>query len=385
MITIQEENYAHVGLISCTLLLVWLCGTIIFGKTFSYIHIGHIYITEMILLLLIINNIQRLNILDFIFIGLLTFYLIIGWRLHGSLFFAGKDMAWYYYLLFLRFFPRNFPNLYIKIVIIITIFVFLIIFIRIFFPELYEYSNKYRIGILLFFLYTLIIIFYKRNINIITIIFFFICASLTTFKTAIFLSLIFPFFIIYYNKFYNIFKFKFFIIFIILLIFLIYFNLESKVLIFFVQKTNLLILNKENTSIAINTALWRSELWTKATHFLFKERNFLLGDFPGHNFMKTSILGLDFNLEGGEQLGIVRSVHNIIIQIFMKTGLIGLVIWFIYYFLWTKELPPILVIFQISVLILAMTADILEVPSRGPLYFSYLVVLEIILKRKSIF
>jgi len=89
----EKDTTARSDIYSCTFLLVWLIGTILFGKDFAYISVGPLFITEMVLGVLIMNNFNRLRISDVFLIGVVLAYVVAGTLAHKSFTFAGKDIS----------------------------------------------------------------------------------------------------------------------------------------------------------------------------------------------------------------------------------------------------------------------------------------------------
>ena len=364
------------------LTLFWLVGVIIFDKNFAYISFGPIYITEAVLVSMILANLRRLTFHDYFLIAVVAFYFVGGLLLKRDPFFAIRDLAWLYYLLFLRFFPRNFPRRYIDITIYACwIRVLLIIGAPLMSASMVPiFAQKYRDGVVVLFLAGY---FSLKNpngqLNLGSAVFLCVLSFLTDYKTLLVSVLVLPFLFRHrqtLSKWHSPMRLS---LLASLVLVVIYFG-EAKWLL----KACVEVLNFGLSAAGIDktyqtgTAIWRAEIWNRALLKLATWNDVLFGEFPGHNFMNSKFLGIkSFSLSGSEQLGVVRTAHNIIVQIVMKTGLVGLLIYGWYYFRTSKSIHPTLGVIRLLALALAMTADILEVPSRGPLLFCLLIILEI--------
>ena len=60
------------------LTIFWLVGVIIFDKNFAYISVDPIYITEAVLVSMILANLRRLTFHDYFFIAVVGFYFVGG-------------------------------------------------------------------------------------------------------------------------------------------------------------------------------------------------------------------------------------------------------------------------------------------------------------------
>lgn len=362
-------------------LLFWMLGVIFFDKHFAYIRVGPIYITELVLSSLIIFNFRRIRKEDVILGSAFIFYLVGGVLQKRDLFFAVKDMAWMYYLLFLRFFPRNFPEKYIDIVLYASWSRVLIIFC---YPIMGQglgdiLAHKYRDSAVVFFL----VAYYSlRNpsgrLNLLMLGLLTFVSYLTGYKTLLICLLLLP--LIFWlrgrvSRLHSPYRLA---IATMLIIWASYYGASAKILELSIDFLNSVVSTFGSESqYSTGTALWRAEIWRSALNRIDGYVGFLFGDFPGLNFMDDKYLGIKLALMGGDRLGVVRSAHNILVQIFMKSGFLGFVIFGWYYFRTVKSDLVVLNIFRLLTLVLAMTADILEVPSRGPLFYCFFAIIEI--------
>jgi hypothetical protein len=176
------------------LTLFWIVGVILFDKAFAYISVGPIYITEFTMSAMILYNFRRLKFSDVFLIGTVVFYIIGGIIAGHDPFFSVRDMAWLYYLLFIRFFPRNFPTKYINFVILAC---WMKIFLLILYPILGAFSpaqfNKYLEGILILFLYSLTSLSKrKQSVSLLSSVFFTFLSIIAYYKTLIFVVILLP-------------------------------------------------------------------------------------------------------------------------------------------------------------------------------------------------
>lgn len=371
-----------------TLAMIWLVGVIFLDKQMAYVRIGPIYITEFLLASLILTNIRILKKRDVFLFSVLAFYFV-GALIKGrDPFFAIRDLAWLYYLLFLRFFPRDFPKKYINIVLLACgIRVIVTISGPILSNELAGLLlQKYRDMAVILFLAGYFSLYKKDgNLGIGNAVFLAVVSFFSDYKSLMVVMFILPFalqirtHIAKWHSPRRIFALA------LVSLFLIYNKAATDIMTASVES-----LNASFAAIGINkrydtgTAVWRAEIWQKALLTLSTWADILFGEFPGHNFMDSKFLGLKhFHLEGGDRLGVLRSAHNIIVQIFMKTGLFGFLTYGWYYFKCIRKDSHVLSVLYIGALLMAMTADIFEVPSRGPLLFSLFVILEIMFDELS--
>lgn len=377
------------GLAVNLLVLVWLVGIILFDKGFAYIQLGPFYITELVLVALVLGNLRNLRSYDVVFGSLILFYVCGGILLGRDIFFVIKDLAWMYYLLFLRFFPRNFPPSLTSIVILACwVRVGTIIVSATGLIDPWIFGTKYRDGVVVLFLIGLVALRdRKMKLGYIWVAFFSFVSFLTNYKTLMLVVLLLPFNMALLSPIAAWHSAKKLAWAAIILLVIIYLGGAQLLLEGSVNLLNSLVsLLGSSSEFSTNTALWRAEIWARSLGKLATWNGILFGEFPGQNFMDSKYLGItNFGLSGGDSLGVVRSAHNILVQIVMKTGLIGLIAAGWYYFKVGPESAPILNFLRLMVLTLAMTADILEVPSRGPLFYCLLVILELYSKsRRSV-
>ena len=370
-----------------TLCLIWLVGVIIFDKNMAYISIGPIYITEFLLTTMILSNLRCIKKQELFLFSVLGFYLI-GALIKGrDPFFAIRDLSWLYYLLFLKFFPRDFPKKYISIVMFAcTLRALLICALPIMnLPMLVLFMQKYRDAAVILFLAGYFSLSSKNgNLSLGHAALLAVLSFVCQYKALMVIIAILPLALPMRNAIARWHTPKRLLIFALIIVLLIYTQTTRDILITGVESLNssLSIIGVQK-HYDTDTAIWRAEIWHRALLTLSTWADLLFGEFPGHNFMNSKYLGIkQFFLQGGDRLGTVRSAHNIIVQIVMKTGLFGLIVYGWYYFRNVKTGNPTLSVLRIASLLLAMTADILEVPSRGPLLFSLFVLLEIIFSDK---
>ena len=361
--------------------LIWMVGVILFDKWFAYISIGPIYITELLLVTLMIANFWRITTRDYLLLAVLAFYVIGGLQRGYVPFFVIKDISFFYYLLFLRFFPKDFPAKYVDIV-IATCFLRLVLLLAsplVDNSTLYSFGNKYRDGVVVLFLAG---VFCQRSktgiIGFAGACFLGFCSYITDYKALMFAMFILPVLLIVRHPLAKVMTPKRLVFAVFLFIYVVYSGGASYLLTTGVDSLNLLL---KATSSARNydngTAIWRAEIWSHALMRLNTPMRFLFGEFPGHNFIDSKYLGIkSFFLQGGDALGILRSAHNILVQMVMKTGCAGILFYGYFYFSYSDKNQTVLNVLKLIALILAMTADIFEVPSRGPLLFCFFSILE---------
>lgn len=366
--------------------LIWLLGVIFLDKTFAYLSFGSIYITEFLLVLLIISEWKNLRTSDVFFIGVVCTYIAVGALLGRDIFFVIKDMSWLYYLLFLRFFPKDFPSKYIDIVVWACVVRLGIIFM---YPVLLNpgssggsvfdvLTSKYRDGVVIMFLLCYATLKSERKIpSIQTLVFLSIASFLTIYKTLILAVLAYRFFLTFGETVSRFYSMRRMLIVGAVLTIIIYTKQAETLLFAGVDALNVIsYLTGIGEHFSTGTATWRAEIWTRALWKLVTPVDMLFGEFPGHNFIDSKFLGIkSFPLAGGDRLGNLRSAHNILVQMLMKTGVVGVILFCWYYFKQAKTTLLPLRISQLMVLVLALTADILEVPSRGPLAFCLFMIL----------
>lgn len=368
--------------------LFWMLGVIFFDKNFAYLRLGPLYITELVLGSLIVFNLSRIRKEELILAGVFLFYLGGGILQNRDLFFSVKDMAWMYYLFFLRFFPRDFPAKYVDVVLYACWVRILIIMCY----PLFEGEtaglliHKYRDSAVVLFLaayYALKSPSGRLGASMTALLV--VVSYMTDYKTLIICLMMSP--IIFalrhqVSRIHSPYRLGFAALAILLAI---YTGASGVIMQYAVNflSASISFLGIESR-YSDSTALWRAEIWRNALNRLDGWSGVLFGEFPGHNFMNSNYLGVRFFLAGGDQLGVVRSAHNILVQIYMKSGLFGFFIFGWYYFKTVKNDLAVLNIFRILTLILAMTADILEVPSRGPLFYCFFSIIELHFSRANL-
>lgn len=351
-----------------SILCIWLMGSILFDKAFSYISVGPIFITELVLGLLILRNLKNFTVFDFIFFSAFSFYFAIGYFLHNSFLFAGKDLIWMIYVLFFRFFPKNLAPKYVSA---ITICGILSILTATVLSSLSIYTiSKYNLIITIFFVLTYQIISSNRFRIYLTYSMLLLAAVMIDFKTGSILILLLPFFYVAKFNFRKALGVKKIIFVVTMVLTFVYFDFSRIILtstIDFLNWTTEFL--KIDKTFYVGTALWRADIWHYGLLKLLSFQGFFFGEFPGHNYMDKKFLGIDIALGGGNELGIVRSAHNIIVHIFMKTGMIGILSYLAYFSYCNRSKNNNVQMFIFCIFVMAMTSDILEVPSRGPVFF----------------
>jgi len=357
-------------------LLIWLVGTVFYDKGFAYLRVGPLFVTEIAMGLLLWSNRNRFRPSDFILAGAIVFYVGLGAVRHGSLMMAYKDIAWMPYLYFLRFFPRNFPARYVKIAVA---FCFAKMIAIPTWPAGFEpvlVFQKYGDGITLMFCFLYLMAKKDGNIGIFRYVIFLLGSWVLGFKTLMVLMMMVPLVMRSRLKWERLMAPVPLLCFVSLFLFAVLTDLTQTGLVVAVDALNAVgQLVGAGTNFETGTAVWRAEIWTHALNRLFWDGEILFGQFPGYNFMDNDYLGVNLHLRGGQGLGVVRTAHCIVVQITMKAGIVGLIL-FGYYFLQNlRTKDRLIVFFALSVFLLGMTADLLEVPSRGPLFYCMLALL----------
>lgn len=358
----------------------WLCGTCIFGKNFSYINIASLFITEVTLGALMFANRDRLKPADLVFFGAVLAYILGGWYKHGSFFFAVKDISWFYYLGFLRFFPRDLPRHLINGIVWVVIAKVALMPVTAPFNILIE---KYLDGILIFFALA-----WKLNQGEGKFPWGFywialIASFAINFKTCIVMVAVLPLFFgrVAFKKFSL--KPLHIVVAFGLMLYAVVFGLAQDAMIFAVDILNeCLEMLGVNRTYSPGTAIWRARIWTGGLMHLLRDSEIFFGQLPGFNFVDAKYLGIKIALAGGNDLGVLRAAHNVVVQMVMKTGLVGISLFIWYYFRSFRSDNRAISFFQIAVIVMAMTADVLEVPSRGPPFYCLVVILSESLRRR---
>lgn len=360
--------------ITAALLLFWMAGTLCYDKTFAYFRIGPVYITEITLGVLILNNLKRFKPSDILLCVVVAAYIIIGAAKYGSFMMAYKDMVWLPYLLFLRFFPRNFPDEFFKILVFVAFAKFVWFLILPIIPR--QTPSKYCEGITLIFCLLYRITSKDGKIEWWFIVVCMVAAFCIQFKTLIVVLLLTP--IALKSKFaWEKFVAPVPMMFVIgLFVAAVYFNITRGGLLMSVDLLNAMsAMLKLDIYFDSGTAVWRADIWTNAISNVIRDGQLLFGQFPGFNFMDDGYLGMKLNLGGGQGLGVVRTGHCIVVQMIMKGGLFGACFFIWYFFKNMESRDRVALFFFVAVFMMAMTADVLEVPSRGPLFYCYMILL----------
>ena len=372
--SIERDDTACSDIYSSCIILFWIVGTIFYGKDFAYLHLGPLYITEMVLGMLLLNNLSRMRFSDIFLLIVVVAYVMLGTMHHGSFTFAGKDMIWMPYLFFLRFFPRNFPTGFVKLVVGCCFFkaitLTLLPVVEIF------HVQKYRDCLIILFCYLYLYLKGHGKIRWPYILFFIVISVIIGFKTLILVMLVAPFVLRLNTRWEKLITPLNALLGALLVLLMIKTDLSRGVLLASVDiLNNLAYCLNINMQFDSGTGDWRAAIWNRAINNLYRDRELVFGQLPGFNFLDDKYLGGKLNLGGGQGLGIVRTGHNILVQMMMKAGIVGVIFYGWYFFRNLPDRSRLLVFFALSVFSLALTADVLEVPSRGPLFFSLFVVL----------
>lgn len=371
--SVANDN-VRCGLLANYFILFWLIGTIFWGKDFAYIHVGPLYITEMALGVLLVSNLNRLRFADLFILAAVVFYVIIGSIIHESFTFAGKDIIWLPYLLFLRFFPRNFPKKFFRVV-VICCFVKVAALALVPAVEVFP-VQKYRDGVTILFCYLYLYIKNNGKLRMFYLLFFIAISVFIEFKTLIIIMLAAPFIMRVRTPWERWVTPQVLLVGVVVLLFMIKEDVSRTLLVASVDFLNSMAqLVKINFYLETGTSDWRADIWSRAINNLFRDNQLLFGQFPGFNFMNDAYLGRKLNLGGGQGLGVVRTGHNIVVQMMMKAGFVGVLIYGWYFFRNLADRHRVMMFYAMAVFSLALTADVLEVPSRGPLFFCLFVLL----------
>jgi hypothetical protein len=382
---ISDDADSRGNSIANLLVLFWMCGVIILGKRFAYLSVGPIYITELTLVVLIVSNFWRITTKDYFLIGAVLFYAAGGILKGYDWFFVIKDICFMYYLLFMRFFPKDFPGSYMDIVLKACFLRMAMVYIS---PLILGLSGinilaltseKYGDGVVILFLAGY---FAMRDpggrVSPGAMIALALMAYICDYKTAMIAIAALPLSLAAKDKIVARINFGSVSIFMITILAVTYSRGSHALLVWFVDLLNVAMdVVGSSRTYSTGTAIWRAEIWSQAVTKLYSVPEILFGQFPGFNFINSNFLGIkSFFLSGGDGLGTLRSAHNIVVQIFMKSGIVGMLIYGYFYLSWGDKRNPITTILKIFALVFAMTADILEVPSRGPLLFCLMAILE---------
>lgn len=375
----------EVGPFAKALTAFWLVGALLGGKAFCYINVGGIFITEITLGVLILSARKTLKSADILFFICVLFFLIGGTIAHGNFFFSGKDLAWMYYLMFLRFFPRNFSPETLKFFTTVA----LLATLRPILSELGvihdTLGEKYAIAPIVLYLYLKATYQAGEKVPFTWLFYTLTVALFADFKTLILLLLIIPVLMSWSDRLLKFLSPRYMMVAASAALVFIMFDGSQTVM-----DGALAILNTFSDIALGNpdkwssgTAQWRAKIWFKALNTL-SGREWVLGELPGHNFMNAKILKDQMlaGLKGSNALGVVRSAHNILVQIIMKTGIAGLAIYIIYLWRWLPK-HKLIALYTVAILICSMTSDLLEVPSRGPVFFCLAWILAIQMNHKS--
>ena len=375
-----DSSFAHL------FTLVWMIGVIFLDKTFAYIHIGPIYITEITLGVMILARLRDIRTSD-VFLGAVFLFYVAGGLIKGrDLFFSLKDMSWLYYLFFLRFFPRGFPDKYIDVIIYACWTKIAIIFCYPILEGPGQYLiHKYRDSAIVLFLATYYALKNERGRISIGLFGILLAASyFSDYKALMLCMVFFPLALNFGKIAVRLNRSSIIGGGLVILFLVIYFGGSSWILSTSINFLNVLLsIVGVNSVYSEGTAIWRAEIWTRSLNLLDGITGLLFGEFPGHNFVNTKYLGVKFFLTGGDGLGVLRSAHNILVQMVMKAGLLGVFVFVWYYVKSGARNIGVLNILRFFALILAMTADIFEVPSRGPLFYCFFVIIEIVAERRG--
>lgn len=372
----RKSSEAMGNELTCKLLLVWLIGTIFLGKTFAYVSVGPLYVTEIALAVLLASNIERFRPADLLLLAATAIYVTVGFVRHGSLVFAGKDLCWLFYLFFLRFFPRNFPDHYVKIVVVCC---FIKMTSLLLMPVIPIIIHKYHEAIIITFCFLYVHIKRQGRIHWPFFAFVLFISFLSDFKTFMLVILATPFLLRTAIPWERTLAPVPLFLFAVALLILVMFDYSRHLLTAAVDLLNVVAeMFRVDKRFDTGTALWRADIWTRALNHLWRDNELLFGQFPGYNFLNPSYLGSSLNddqLTGEQAFGTVRTAHNIVVQMTMKAGIVGLVIYGYYFFKNLTVRNRITLFYVGAIFLTALTADVLEVPSRAPMFYCLLVLL----------
>ena len=365
------------------LVLFWMVGCIISGKSFAYLSLGPIYITEGVMICLILQNFKKLTISDLWFFIFIFFYIIVGAFKYNNFFMVLKDTSILYYLSFVRFFPRNFPQKYLKIAMAAVGITLCLSSLGLVGVQLLPLAGKYEAGVSLmaFAFY----VYQKRGnrFEIGSLMFFIMMALLLNFKTLIICFGILPVLgrvkpiVAWFFKPWKMTVLSFCVL------AMIGFGYAKEVTKFPVHLLSSITDATIGRSYSTDTASWRVRIWESGVSNLMRDKQVLFGTFPGFNFINVKFLNLkirDRNAieprDGGSLGGANRLAHNFLVQLIMKFGIVGVAFFFVFLTKFQGVASKNLLLFETSILLLAATSGLLEVPSSGPLFYSFLIALK---------
>lgn len=365
------ENEPQCSVALQYLIFLWLAGVMLLGKTFCYLGISPLYVTELVLGLILFENRRRLMPADIVMLGVTGGFAVGGYWRWGEALMVGKDLAWLYYLLFLRFFPRNFSDELRQRLILIALLTVPLQVVSFLVDGMPGFEEKYRTVITYLFLLLVFMVRQKGRATLPQIAVAVAMGLLSDFKT----SIVMPVVAVLLSRYDSWMRWRrlpmaLFLMSVSFLI-VIALNGSETILTLAVDALNALSsFASLGKTWATGTATWRAEIWTSAIDRTLRDGRFLFGELPGHNFLDWRFLGnLQLrDLGGGEELGIVRTPHNILVLIVVRTGIVGLAVFTYFYWRWVPK-NKYAMILNACVIVCALTSDILEVPSRGPLLY----------------
>lgn len=379
---IVSDNSASASPMLLKLILFWIIGCVLSGKSFAYFSFGKIFITEFVLGCLIIQNLRILKKSDFIFLGIIAFYIGGGLILNPDWYYVIKDISILYYLLFLRFFPRNFPQSYLRIAMFfVYVEIFLIFILVAFNISLIPLPDKYGSSVSIVSLFFYRYIKRENRLSLLDVFVFMCIAVMIEFKTLIILFAIMPLIkgVLPFIKALS--KTRSFFLASLLFVGIISANQGEKLLKLPVELLSSASQTLGGHGYATDTASWRVRIWERGLRGLVNDGGLIFGTFPGYNFINVKFL----NLKSREQnaiastsegaAGVNRLAHNFVIQIIMKSGFFGLFVFFYYFFSFQKDRTTPILTFQTIILILALSAGLLEIPSHGGIFYCFLIAL----------
>jgi len=128
------------------------------------------------------------------------------------------------------------------------------------------------------------------------------------------------------------------------------------------------IVNKSKSYDDLST-IWRIEIWKLSIEKISENLNWILGLSPGFNFMNSNYLGTPFALSDDPALEGLRTPHNFLILLVMRFGVIGFLFYLYFYLKWRpKHSSKTILLFELSIFVSALSAEILERNARGPLF-----------------
>lgn len=368
----KEDAFLSSGTLASWVGVFWFCGLILFGKDFTLIGIHPIYINEVVLAILALGHFRQA--LPSALVCFVTFvaFVICGALEHGSLIFAAKDMLWLECVMFICVFPRRMSLLQLKTVgMAVALRLAALILMSIGLLE--SRINPYSDGVMVVCVTAAISLVSGKKTLFWALPFLLLASMGSTFKTATIAVFAIPI----------LFKFRSFSLLavspwsiafsLVVVIVVITKGWALDVMIAAVDWMNVLLgafgLSMEPGH---GTSFWRAVVWDRLMKIWFSRGQFLFGELPGHNFMNPKLLQVSGwgGITGGEGMGINRSPHNFLVLVLLRSGLVGLALYFgaLYssgVLRHLKELAPLLAV----ALILGFTGTVMETPYAAPIIY----------------